>query len=50
MDFTGKPLRGFVYVDVRGDETDEGLAKRVTRGVDYARSLPPKLLLNVSGK
>lgn len=42
MDFTGKPLRGFVYVDVKGYATDEGLEKWVARGVDYARSLPPK--------
>ncbi|MCG6976532.1 MAG: TfoX/Sxy family protein [Acidiferrobacterales bacterium] len=42
MDFTGKPLRGFVYVDARGYESDEGLEKWVARGVHYALSLPPK--------
>jgi len=36
MDFTGKPLKGFVYVDEKGYESDEGL------GVDLVLSLPPK--------
>lgn len=42
MDFTGKPLTGFVYVDEKGYELDEGLDKWVQRGVDHALSLPPK--------
>lgn len=42
MDFTGKPLRGFVYVDEKGYESDEGLDQWVQRGVDHALSLPPK--------
>ena len=42
MDFTGKPLRGFVYVDTKGYESDAGLAKWVNKGVDFALSLPAK--------
>jgi TfoX/Sxy family transcriptional regulator of competence genes len=42
MDFTGKPLRGFVYVDAKGYETDAGLEKWVRQGVDFALSLPIK--------
>ena len=42
MDFTGRPLRGMVYVNTTGIATDEGLATWVQRGVDYAASLPPK--------
>lgn len=42
MDFTGKPLKGFVYVDEKGYESDEGLQQWVQRGVDLALSLPPK--------
>lgn len=42
MDFTGKPLRGFVYVDDKGYETDEGLAKWVSRAVDFVLTLPSK--------
>jgi TfoX/Sxy family transcriptional regulator of competence genes len=42
MDFTGKPLRGFVYVDEKGYETDEGLAKWVSHAVDFVLTLPSK--------
>ena len=42
MDFTGKPLRGFVYVAPEGFEADEDLARWIDQGVAYARSLPPK--------
>jgi len=42
MDFTGKPLRGFVYVSARGFESDAGLEKWINQGVNYALSLPPK--------
>ena len=42
MDFTGKPLRGFVYVAAEGIAEDEDLATWVERGVAFAGSLPPK--------
>ncbi len=42
MDFTGKPLKGFVYVDEKGYESDEGLNQWVQQGVDLALSMPPK--------
>ena len=42
MDFTHRPLRGFVYVAAGGTESDEHLADWVGRGVSYASSLPPK--------
>ncbi|MEE8388876.1 MAG: TfoX/Sxy family protein [Acidiferrobacterales bacterium] len=42
MDFTGKPLKGFVYVDEHGYESDEGLIQWVQKGVNLALSLPPK--------
>ncbi len=42
MDFTGRPLRGMVYVAPAGYETDEALAGWTSRGVEYARSLPAK--------
>ncbi len=42
MDFTGKALRGFVYVAPEGLESDADLGRWVTRGVTYARSLPEK--------
>lgn len=42
MDFTGKPLTGFAYVDIEGIEDDADLKKFVQLSLDFARSLPPK--------
>lgn len=42
MDFTGKSMKGFVYVDPPGVAEDDDLVEWVTRGVLFARSLPPK--------
>ena len=42
MDFTGRPLRGFVYVSPAGYETDEALDTWLGRAVRFASSLPPK--------
>jgi len=42
MDFTGKPLKGFVYVDPPGFAEDEDLAAWVKLSTDFALSLPAK--------
>jgi TfoX/Sxy family transcriptional regulator of competence genes len=42
MDFTGRPLPGFVYVDRAGFASDTSLRQWVDRGVSFARTLPPK--------
>lgn len=42
MDFTGKPIKGMVYVDSAGTEADEDLTAWVEAGADFAASLPPK--------
>lgn len=42
MDFTGKPLKGFVYVGPRGVATDDDLRAWIGRAVQFVRSLPPK--------
>ena len=42
MDFTGRPMKGFVYVDSAGTEKDESLKQWVQRGVAFAQSLPAK--------
>ena len=42
MDFTGRPLRGFVYVGTEGFESDEDLRTWVERGLGFADSLPRK--------
>ena len=38
----GRAMEGWLRVDADGVQTDEELRKWVTRGVDYARSLPSK--------
>jgi len=42
MDFTGRAMKGMVFVDPPGYATDEGLAAWVERGAAFAGSLPPK--------
>jgi TfoX/Sxy family transcriptional regulator of competence genes len=42
MDFTGRAMKGFVYVACEGFESDEELDAWVSRGADFARALPPK--------
>ena len=42
MDFTGRAMKGFVFVGPEGYRSDEALAKWVKRGVDFALSLPAK--------
>ena len=42
MDFTGRPMKGWVYINPAGYEADEDLATWVQQGVDLALSLPPK--------
>ena len=42
MDFTGRPLNGFVFVLPEGVRTRAALKGWVDLGVRYAASLPPK--------
>ena len=42
MDFTGRPMRGLVYIARPGFESDRDLAAWVEAGASFARSLPPK--------
>ena len=42
MDFTGRPLRGMIYVGIRGFESDENLDAWVARGTAFTRSLRRK--------
>lgn len=42
MDFTGKPMKGMVYVGVDGVARDAALRAWVERGLKFVRSLPPK--------
>ena len=42
MDFTGRPLRGFVYVSVEGLTSRGDLRAWVERGARYAEALPAR--------
>jgi len=42
MDFTGRPMKGFVLVGPAATETDDGLDAWVARAESFASSLPPK--------
>jgi hypothetical protein len=42
MDFTGKPMKGFVFVSADDLKTERMLQGWVDRGVAFASSLPPK--------
>lgn len=42
MDFTGRPMKGWVFVAPEGFADDNSLAAWVRRGTDFAGTLPPK--------
>ena len=42
MDFTGRPMKGFVFVGSEGLTSAKELEAWVRRGVDFALSLPAK--------
>jgi hypothetical protein len=42
MDFTGRSMRGMVYVAEDGIAEDDDLAAWLARGLAFAGSLPPK--------
>jgi TfoX/Sxy family transcriptional regulator of competence genes len=42
MDFTGRPMRGYVYVDPPGFESDADLARWVDSALAFVATLPPK--------
>ena len=42
MDFTGKPMKGYVFVDPAGLEDDAALADWVQACLQFVQTLPPK--------
>ncbi|RAP37240.1 RNA methyltransferase [Candidatus Marinamargulisbacteria bacterium SCGC AAA071-K20] len=42
MDFTGKPLKGFIYVDQDGIAEDEELEEWIRTAEAFVGELPPK--------
>ena len=39
MDFTGRPMKGFLYVSADGCKTDQQLLEWVDRSIDFVSSL-----------
>jgi hypothetical protein len=42
MDFTGKPMTGYIYVSEAGYKRKADLAKWVNEGVEFVQTLPSK--------
>lgn len=42
MDFTGRPMKGMLYVATAGFDSDADLEAWIARGLAFAESLPPK--------
>ena len=42
MDFTGKPMKGYVYVEPTGFKTEKNLIKWIDKGIAFVKTLPPK--------
>jgi hypothetical protein len=42
FDFTGRPMKGWIFVSPERTGDDEGLGEWVDAGADYAASLPAK--------
>ncbi len=42
MEFTGRPMKGFITVEAEGLEDDKILKTWIIQGLDYAGSLPAK--------
>jgi len=42
MDFTGRPLKGFVYVEPAGFSSEKDLRTWISKATKYVRSLPAK--------
>ena len=42
MDFTGKPMKGYVLVEPNGVASDAALEFWVNKGLEFASSLPEK--------
>ncbi|MEW6155970.1 MAG: TfoX/Sxy family protein [Verrucomicrobiota bacterium] len=42
MDFTGRPMKGFLFVEPSGLASDEQLQRWVSESVQHAQSLPAK--------
>jgi len=50
MDFTGRPMKGFVFVEAGGLGTDRQLRDWVSQAREFAQSLPPKSIGRASSR
>ena len=50
MDFTGRPLKGFVFVGPEGCKTEASLRKWIGRSADFIAGLPAKKPRSASRK
>jgi TfoX/Sxy family transcriptional regulator of competence genes len=50
MDFTGKPMRGYVYVAAAGVDTAAKLRRWIERGLEFVDTLPPKVAKRKTSK
>lgn len=42
MDFTGRPMKGFVFIRSMGVRTEAMLRRRIQSALDFVETLPPK--------
>lgn len=42
MDFTGRPLKGFVYVDSEALKSQDAVCKWIDEGLEFVKTLPSK--------
>ena len=42
MDFTGRPMKNFLYVSPDGTRSEKDLRDWIGRGLAYVKELPPK--------
>lgn len=42
MDFTGRPMKGYIYVETAGFKTEKSLKKWVDLGIKFVKTLPAK--------
>ena len=42
FDMTGRPMKGWIFVEKRGYEAKEALRRWIVKSVEFAKSLPPK--------
>jgi len=42
MDFTGRPMKGMIFVDLMGVESDDDLRAWLDRGFNFTQTLPSK--------